>query len=290
MSDVWFNSVDARWAFDVFRGMDWPDLGEIDAWEWWVTRAWQGLDDIGWFDDLAERGTFAFEQQQLLAVFALRWLAEDLCEQVADGNVPDWSEWASHAQIDLRLAMNAATNHPRWAAFVALTREACDEEVHLDMLDELDELDTEEERAEEAQRFEQEVDAILDIHAVCFVAAQMRPVLVRALDRVWGGRHRLFQSWWATLHSHRILDPYDDKDDMEDAERLDDEEAGEGVEYNADACTRSLAHRLNEAAADAFDDCFAIDAETGTRLIVCEWVMGGCGVCVQGEPAYWGSS
>lgn len=56
----------------------------------------------------------------------------------------------------------------------------------------------------------------------------------------------------ATLHSHWVLDPYNDG--AEDAEPRDDAEAYEVVEHNADACTRSLAHRLNEAAADAFDD------------------------------------
>lgn len=282
MSADYHPTIASGQAFRLFHTMGWPDLGGIDAWEWWVVRTWEGLNDIGWFEDLAERGTFAYEQQQRLTVFALRWLAEDLCEQMVGGNEPYWDEWIDRLELDTSYVISVAGRHTGWAQVVQDAKEECYEEAHLDIMSELE---TEEERDDEIEHFEGEVAAMLGPQAVCLVAAQMRPVLVRALDRVWGGRHRLFQSWWAVLHSSEVMYP-NHEDDHDDDPADEAGHAGDGAVDDPSTPTPSLASQLNRAAADAFDDVFSVDAETSQRLIVFEWVTGGCGVEVRGEPAY----
>jgi hypothetical protein len=263
-------------VLQMVAAMGWPDPGEPMAWRWWWIRTWTRLDENGWFDDFAVAGTPGHDLQQRLTVFALRWIQEDFCDAIEDyENVPYWEDWLAALAIDANCLLHVARGISQWPNIESKVMEDLG-------LPERENFSDDDLFREAMEIFEAEKQSALRLQAVCLVAAQMRHALVKALDRVWSDRSRLFASMWAC--TKRL--------DSAGGNSLHVVEEDSEPELEGADSTLSVeeAMAINQSADAVFTEPITFDPETGERLNAFIWVIEGCNIRVRGYPGYLGLS
>jgi hypothetical protein len=216
------------------------------------------------------------DQWDRLILFALRWLIEDFCDAVEFDFEYEtfWSDWSKALGIHDSQVLSLARCTSGWPDVEAAFYE--EQKVDHSVVEEMEEL---EELAPGSLSLEDVCEDSVSTQAVCFLAAEMRPRLVKELYAAWGDFAKLFRSMWACTRRLDI-DDFDEEEKPVIAEPMLAEDArlsGEQVEA------------LNLHAELALEDTLIIgDEETASRMSSFEWVNDNCPLRTRGSPPYLG--